>query len=457
MSDRPKTTRFRKKDRLGANPADSQETNAPQAAQAAPKPEPVEPARETKKKPARSVEPMDRGALEDLASMDADDFAAAFAAAVGGAQPRRAPKIGETVEGVVVRVGSHEIFLDIGAKSEASIPLSEFVDDDGNPTVTAGDRITASLLSNRGGELHLSRKLSGAAARGMLDQAYEAGIPVEGRVSSRNPGGFVIDLGGGRGFCPVSQIDRFPGDDLDRFVGLTLSFAIIEMNSGEAVVSHRSIQEENLEEQAAEQWATLKPGDELPGVVRNVQPFGVFVDLGGAEGLVHRSELSWEDVADPSKVVSRGQQVIVTILEIDPAAKRMSLSMKDRAADPWSLLGQDFQEGEVYQATVRRLADFGAFADLAPGLTGLIHVGNIANEHVNHPGDVLKPGDQVNVRVLSIDHQGKRLDLGMKQAGADWKPPEGGARKRRDRPAQQPPAAGGFGTLGDLLKGLKVD
>lgn len=455
MSDKPvqpKTTRMRKKDRPGAVPVltDDQIQPEPAPAKAAPEERAAKP-----EKPQRVVEPMDRDALENLAGMTSDDFAAAFAEAMGGAQPRRTPKVGEAVEGTVVRVGKHDIFVDIGAKSEASIALSEFADDDGNPTVVPGERITASLLSNRGGELRLSRKLSGAAARGMLHAAYEAEIPVEGQVSSRNPGGFVIDLGGGRGFCPVSQIDRFPGEDLDRFIGATLLFKVTEMNGSEAVVSHRTIQEEALVEKAAEQWATLKPGDELEGTVRNVQPFGAFVDLGGAEGLVHRSELSWEDVSDPTKVVSRGQRVRVQILEIDPAAKRMSLSMKAHNADPWNQMGQDYLEGEVYPAIVRRFADFGAFADLAPGITGLIHVANISTDHVAHPKDVLTEGQQVQVRILSINYQDKKVDLGMKQASADFKSDDK-PRKRRERPAQQP-AAGGFGTLGDLLKGLKVD
>lgn len=297
------------------------------------------------------------------------------------------------------------------------------------------------MLSTRGGELRLSRRLSGSAARDMLAQAYASEIPVEGRVSERNPGGFIIDLGGARGFCPVSQIDRFPGEDLDRFVGQTLSFRVTELRGGEAVVSHRIIQEASAEERAALQWATLQVGDELDGVVRSVQPFGAFVDLGGAEGLAHKSELGWGDIEDPSSVVHRGQQVRVRILEIDPARKRISLSLKDRAQDPWSLLGSRYQIGRVYEATVKRLADFGAFAELAPGLTGMIHIARLSEGHIDHPSEVLQPGQRVSVRILDVDYERRRLELDLKRDGDE-------------APAHRS-EAGGFGTLADLLKDLQ--
>lgn len=451
MSDKPKTTRVRRKDLRGA----LEDLKLPAADPTAPKeaaPQEAAPREQAApQKPERAVAPMDRDALEDLANMDAADFAAAFAQAVGGASSTRSLRVGQSVEGTVVRVGKADIFVDVGAKSEASIALSELADADGNPAVAPGDRITANVLSTHGGELRLSRRLTGSAARDMLAQAYEAEIPVEGRVSERNPGGFIIDLGGARGFCPVSQIDRFPGEDLDRFIGQTLSFRVTELRGGEAVVSHRVIQEASAEEQAAHQWATLQVGDEVEGVVRSVQPFGAFVDLGGAEGLVHKSELGWGDVDDPAAVVHRGQQVRVRILEIDAARKRMSLSLKDSARDPWSLLGTEYQIGQVYAATVKRLADFGAFADLAPGLTGLIHIANLSAGHVDHPGDVVKPGQQVSVRILDIDYERKRLDLGLKQASADWEPESGGRRRERG----EQPASGGFGTLADLLKDFK--
>lgn len=453
MSDKPKTTRFRRKDTRPEVPQ-LEGTGTPEqepAARAAQAPAPAVAARE----PAPQL---DRDDLADLAGMDADDFARAFAQAMGETTIRPSLRVGETVDGRVVRITPADVFVDIGAKSEASIASSELADASGELSVKIGDVITASVLSTRGGELRLSKRLRGGAARDMLEAAYEAGIPLDGRVSERNPGGFIIDLGGARGFCPVSQIDRFPGEDLDRFIGLSLPFRVQELRGGEAVVSHRVIQEENVEAQAENLWATIKPGDEHEGVVRSVQPFGAFVDIGGVDGLVHRSELSWEDVSDPNMVVSRGQRVRVRVLEIDREAKRLSLTLKDNAADPWALLGRDFLQGEVYTATIRRLADFGAFADLAPGITGLIHVANLADQRVEHPRDVVSEGQQIQVRVLSIDLERKRLDLGARQARADWSPEDRDERRPRHEPAQtSAPASGGFGTMADLLKGLKLD
>ena len=372
----------------------------------------------------------------------------AFAALLSAGSPTEL-EAGEEVTGTVVRVTADTIFVDIGAKSEAWLALAEL---EGQP-VHAGERLTARVLGTGGQGVRLTRRLSGAAGPEALEAAMEAGIPVQGRVTDRNTGGFVVALGSTRAFCPVSHIDRHPDNDLDTYVGRTMTFKVLEVRGRDVVVSHRAVAQEEVAAQAAELWTTLKPGAELEGVVTGVKPYGAFVDVGGITGLVHTSELGWSRT---ETALVAGQRVQVHVVEIDPEAGRLGLSMKDEALGPWSQIGSDaeaaIQVGEVYEGKVVRLTDFGAFIELLPGLQGMAHISTLSDRRLGHPGEVLKVDQQVRVRVLSVDRARERLELGLRQASQDDWEPSGRARGGGDHSE-----GGSLGTLADLLHNIKVD
>lgn len=361
-------------------------------------------------------------------------------------QTARRFRAGDRVTGTVVRVGSDSVFVDIGGKSEASLDLAEL---DGAPPAL-GDSLTAVVLSTGADGIRLAAKMTGRAGVGMLEDARDAGIPVEGRVESRNTGGFTVRIGGVSAFCPLSQIDRLPENDLDRYIGLTDRFLVMDIRGRDVVVSRRKLQEEAAEEAGAKLLQTLKPGDAVDGVVANTRDFGVFVDLGGLLGLVHRSELGWDPEAVPP---ARGDRVSVRVLEVDRDKKKVSLSMKDQALSPWSRVGRDFHEGEVYPGRVTRLVAYGAFVSIAPGLEGLVHISNLANQRVEQPSSVVQPGQDVRVRVLGVDWDRQRLDLGIKQAGEEFDTSAAAPASGGPRPAKVPQS---LGTMADLMSKVKI-
>jgi small subunit ribosomal protein S1 len=404
----------------------------PAAPEPAPEPEAAPPA------PEPEALRFDAQALEaEIAELGPD----AMAKLMAGAAPT-APEPGVQIEGVVARVTSHGVFVDIGAKSEAVMDRSDFDEPD---AVKLGDKVKAYVLSADGRGIKLAKQLSGAGAREMLAEAHASGIPVQGTVMSRNPGGFSVKISGTDAFCPVSQIARIPEQDLDSYLGLTLSFVITEYKGRDLVVSHRSIEEEEAAEAAAEAWTTLKPGDERDGVVSGVQDFGIFVDIGGLQGLVHKSELGWDDGVEPP---DRGTKVQVKIISIDAETQRLSLTMKMPGMGPWARVGTEFVEGGSYEGTVTRLTDFGAFVQLAPGLEGLVHISELSEHHVDHPRSVVKKGQQVKVRILEVDRERDRIGLSMKDGG------DGGWRKSTAQAAKK---GGSMGTLGDLFGNIKLD
>ncbi len=351
---------------------------------------------------------------------------------------------GDEVEGPVVRVTRDTVFVDIGGKSEAWLPRGEVGDDE----AVVGASLRALVLGSGAQGVRLTRSLSGLQSTEALESALEAQIPVDGKVLSRNEGGFQVAVAGATAFCPVSQIDRHPDPDLDRYIGQTLSFRVLELRGRDVVVSHRVIAEEEAATRAEELWATLAPGDGLDGVVVSTRPFGVFVDVGGVTGLVHRSELGW---SDDVTVPLRGAHVHVRVIDVDREARRVSLSMKDEGSNPWAKVDEQFPVGTVATGKVVRIVDFGAFVELAPGLQGLVHVSNIAEERVAHPSDRLQVGAHVRVRVLGIDHERQRIELGMRQLLEDGADEAAPARRTTTT------SSGSLGTLGDLLGSLKLD
>lgn len=268
------------------------------------------------------------------------------------------PEAGDEVEGPVVRLTADTVFVDIGGKSEAWLPRAEL----GDEKVAVGKKLKARVLGTGAQGIRLTRNLSGQAAREGLEHAREAGIPVEGRVESRNDGGFKVALAGLSAFCPISHIDRHPESDLDAYIGRTMPFRILEIRGRDVVVSHRVIADEQAEAEAELLWDRLAEGDSADGVVVSLREFGVFVDIGGVTGLVHKSELGWNAEEEPPK---QGDRVRVRVLKVDRDARRISLSLKDPGARPQRPSGGKQQARE---RAPRDTGSLGTFADLLGGL-----------------------------------------------------------------------------------------
>jgi small subunit ribosomal protein S1 len=345
------------------------------------------------------------------------EFAALFADEQSKSVIRHVDK-GELVSGQIIKFGRDVAFVDLGGKAEGIIDLAELSELDLSP----GDTVEAMVLSTRGG-IRLSRTLaSDARGEQLLEEAYETGLPVEGRIVERNKGGFDVTIGGKRAFLPVSHLDLGSVEDLDAWLGRTSRFKIIEYAEGgkQIVVSRRSLMQEEREAAAEQTWATLQVGMVLSGTVRSIQEYGCFVDVGGIDGLVHVKEMQWGRIAHPSDLVSVGQEVTVTVASIDHERQRVGLSMRDAGDDPWKRIAKDIEVGSQLSGQITRLEKYGAFVEVLPGLEGLIHVSELTfARRVHHPRDVLTVGDQVTVTVLDIDASNQRMSLSMKQLEGD--------------------------------------
>ena len=380
----------------------------------APEPEPAPSPRLAVEEPAEPIE--DFGAV----------FEASLAAESGPARPGFAE--GDQVRGRVVHIGSDNVFVDLGAKSEGYVSRGELSDGEGKLAVEVGDEIEAYVVSITSGGIQLSKGLSQSSqAAEALENAFLNGIPVEGRVESQNKGGYEIMIFGERAFCPISQIDIDYTEDPSVHIGQTYRFRIIKFEGGkrtDVVVSRSELLKAEREAQAREIFETLEVGKTLEGRVRNLRPFGAFVDLGGVDGLVHVSELSWDRVGHPKEVVAVGDKVTVTILKLEnmdqgPSKARISLSMKASQGNPWDRVGTDFVEGGAYDGEVVRLEPYGAFIQLAQGLDGLAHVSELSLSRVGHPREVVSVGDNVRVRIKEIDPIRKRIGLSLKDLQDD--------------------------------------
>lgn len=362
-------------------------------------------------------------------------------------------KEGETVEGRVVSVGKEVAFVDVGGKGEATIDLEELVDPDGNIDVQIGDIVQGVVVSTRGG-LKLSHKLArGAATRKQLDEAYRAGLPVEGRVEKAIKGGFEVRVGGQRAFCPISQIDNAFTEDPSIHEGQAYTFRIVEFRGDgkDLVVSRRAILEEEQREIAEEIRSTIVPGADLPGRVVSVRPYGAFVDLGGdIQGLVHVSEMGWSRIANPATVVQPGDEVTVRVLNVDDEKGKISLGLKQLQADPWTAAGDTYEAGQQLMGTVTRIADFGAFVELEPGIEGLAHVSTFPPSGKRDGWkSAVKPGEAVAVEILSVDLERKRIGVALVREGerADEK-----AEVREYTKQREKTESAGFGSLADKLR-----
>ncbi|MEQ1564428.1 MAG: S1 RNA-binding domain-containing protein [Myxococcota bacterium] len=348
--------------------------------------------------------------LMAIAQMDP----AEIAALMEGTIRRERLEIGAKVTGTVTRIGRDTVFVDVGGKSEGQIERGEFERPAGPEPVgfreiAVGDTVTAFVVEIDENGLVLSKSLSGQAAAEHLEEARATGTPVEGKVTSRNSGGFEVRIGSARAFCPLSLMSRIPEVDLDAYLGQTLQFRVIETGE-KLVVNRRVLQEEQAAQKADEVWGSLAEGQQHRGIVRSVQAFGFFVDIGGVDGLVPRREISWKMVDDPRAAVKVGQAVEVVILQLDYQNRKITLSAKALEDDPWSSVDVAFHEGGVYRGTVMRAEAFGVFVELAPGLDGLVHSSKLA-------GGVPERGAAIDVRLLSIDRERHRLELAPVTAG----------------------------------------
>jgi len=333
---------------------------------------------------------------------------------------------GEVVHGTVVRVDKDEVLVDIGYKSEGVIPVAELsIRRSVNPEdeVSVGDEIDALVMTKEDaeGRLILSKKRARfELAWKAIEGAAESGEAVTGRVIEVVKGGLILDLGV-RGFLPASLVDIRRVQDLDEFLGQELRCKVIELNRSRnnVVLSRRAVLEDERKEQRQQILDRLEPGQVVDGQISNIVDFGAFVDLDGMDGLIHISELSWSHVNHPSEVLEIGQDVKVKVLDIDRDRQRISLGLKQTQSDPWQQVLENYKEGDVVEGRVTKVVTFGAFVEILPGVEGLVHISELAQHHVENPREVVAQGDPVNVLILEVDAERRRLSLSLKRVEED--------------------------------------
>ncbi len=336
---------------------------------------------------------------------------------------------GEVVHGTVVRVDKDEVLVDIGYKSEGVIPVSELsIRRSVNPAdeVSVGEEIDALVMTKEDaeGRLILSKKRARfELAWKAIEGAAESGEAVNGKVIEVVKGGLILDLGV-RGFLPASLVDIRRVQDLDEFLGKELRCKVIELNRSRnnVVLSRRAVLEDERKEMRQAILDRLNPGDVVDGQISNIVDFGAFVDLDGMDGLIHISELSWSHVNHPSEVLEIGQTVKVKVLDIDRERQRISLGLKQTQSDPWQQVLEHYSEGDVVEGRVTKVVTFGAFVEILPGVEGLVHISELAQHHVENPREVVSQGDPVNVLILEIDGDRRRLSLSLKRVEEGTEP-----------------------------------
>jgi small subunit ribosomal protein S1 len=348
-----------------------------------------------------------------------DDFAALLDESIGGGDFGE----GQVVEGKVVAIEKDFAIIDIGLKTEGRIPVKEFgVDDDGKPTLKVGDTVEVFLerVENALGEAVISReKARREEAWTRLEAVYAKNEPVMGSIVGRVKGGFTVDLGGASAFLPGSQVDIRPVRDVGPLMGREQPFAILKMDRprGNIVVSRRAILEEARAEQRTELVSQLHEGEVREGVVKNITDYGAFVDLGGIDGLLHVTDMSWKRVSHPSQVLAVGDTVKVQIVKINPETQRISLGMKQLQSDPWDGVEAKYPVGAKFKGRITNITDYGAFVELEAGVEGLVHVSEMSWTKKNvHPGKIVSTSQEVEVVVLDVDASKRRVSLGLKQA-----------------------------------------
>jgi small subunit ribosomal protein S1 len=373
-------------------------------------------------------------------------------------------KHGDVVEGKVVRIDPDEILVDFGGKSEGVVSNRELMNrrgprdggDESRPELSVDDEVLVYVLQPESPEGHavLSLRRAGLERKWRaMQERFDAGEIVEARVIDHNKGGLIVDLGV-RGFVPISQIVDFPrrprdeqprdaaqeiAEKLQPFVGRTLRLKILEVNrkANRLILSEKVALYEERREKRDELFSSLETGQRVTGVVRSIAPFGVFVDLGGIDGLVHKSELSWNKVNNPETAHQIGDEVEAEVIDINHERGRISLSIRRLQPDPWQESVAKYKIGDVIDGAVTKLVNFGAFVRVEEGLEGLIHISELSHQRVAHPGDVVQEGQEVKLRIISLDSERHRLGLSLKQAEDRPAPAPREERPRRDRPQRR--------------------
>ena len=331
-------------------------------------------------------------------------------------------KDNEVVEGTVISINKREVVVNVGYKSDGIVPAAEFRY---NPELKVGDKVEVYIQSqeDKKGQLVLSHKEARTArAWDRVNEAYNAGEIVTGYIKWRSKGGMIVDVLGMEAFLPGSQIDVKPVRDYDILVGKTMEFKIVKLNPEfrNVVVSHKALIEAEIEAQKAEIVGKLEKGQVLEGTVKNITNYGVFIDLGGVDGLIHITDLSWGRVNDPHELLQLDQKINVVILDFDDDKKRIALGLKQLTPHPWDALDPNLKVGDKVHGKVVVMADYGAFVEIAEGVEGLVHVSEMSwSQHLLSANDFLKVGDEVDAIILTLDRAERKMSLGIKQLKAD--------------------------------------
>jgi small subunit ribosomal protein S1 len=328
---------------------------------------------------------------------------------------------GTVIKGRVISIENDAALIDVGLKSEGRVALKEFSTGGAAPEIHVGDIVEVFLerMEDKNGEAQLSReKARREEAWTLLEKSFQANERVTGTIFGRVKGGFTVDLSGAVAFLPGSQVDIRPVRDIAPLLGSPQPFQILKMDRsrGNIVVSRRAVLEESRAEQRSELVASLKEGQILNGVVKNITDYGAFVDLGGVDGLLHVTDIAWRRINHPSEALNIGQSVKVQVIRFNPETQRISLGMKQLEADPWEGVELKYPAGAKYTGRVTNITDYGAFVELEPGVEGLVHVSEMSWTKKNvHPGKIVSTSQEVDVMVLDVDPQKRRISLGLKQ------------------------------------------
>ncbi len=325
------------------------------------------------------------------------------------------------VQGEVVRIDDNYVLIDVGFKSEGQVPLSEFLDSDGKVTVTVGDKVDVFVaMKNEGdGTIILSReKAQRMRVVDELERMMDSGDVISGRLIRRIKGGYNVDLNGLEAFLPGSHVDLRPVPDMDALVGQSFDFKVLKVNRrrSNVIISRRVLLEEERDSKRGELIKTLVEGQTISGRVKNITEYGVFVDLGGLDGLLHITDMSWKRIKHPKELVQLGDELTLKVLSFDPEEKKVSLGLKQLVPDPWENIPEKYPDGAKFSGKVTNLVDYGAFVELETGVEGLVHISEMSwTRKLRHPSQMVRPGDEVDVVVLGVDTEKKRISLGMKQ------------------------------------------
>ena len=331
-------------------------------------------------------------------------------------------QVGEVVEGTVIGLNKREVVVNIGYKSEGIIPISEFRY---NPELAVGEKVEVYVESaeDKKGQLVLShKKARQLRSWDRVNEALDKDEVIKGYIKCRTKGGMIVDVFGIEAFLPGSQIDVKPIRDYDIYVGKTMEFKVVKINQEfrNVVVSHKALIEAELEAQKKEIMSKLEKGQILEGTVKNITSYGVFIDLGGVDGLIHITDLSWGRVNHPEEIVKLDQKLNVVILDFDDAKKRIALGLKQLTPHPWDALDPNLKVGDKVKGRVVVMADYGAFVEITPGVEGLIHVSEMSwSQHLRSAQEFMKVGDEVEAVILTLDHEERKMSLGIKQLTPD--------------------------------------